>query len=276
MLDVQLFKLKMLTEFQKSNAAKILACYNTEENELEKGGGQKYIRKYIGKNGKWIYVYNDNNYQKNSDKYDELVAEHKELRLDLRDLRSDMENDPEHINEVETTGGGVIAQQYGARLNDIEEKLSALVTEINSINTSGEVEVESDEYVPASLLQSMNKISRSEEIDIKKSGEGSRGGKIIGHTTTGKPIYESHSHESHKNFSKQEHLDAAKFHKENKNNFRKEQKENESKTSSLKDEEMFGDNHKVLLNKDTELSKKIKQHDEEYYKHIDSAIKLSK
>lgn len=113
-------------------------------------------------------------------------------------------------------------------------------------------------------------------VNIEKSGEGSRGGKVIGHTKSGKPIYDSHSHESHSNFSKEEHLQAASLHKEKKNNFRNEQKENESKTSSLKDEEMFGDKHKELQDKDTELSSNIKHHEGEYYKHIDSANKFNK
>ena len=44
-------------------------------------------------------------------------------------------------------------------------------------------------------------------------GPGSRGGKIIGHTKSGKPIYMSHKHPSHGDFTKQEHSEAAKLHK---------------------------------------------------------------
>ncbi len=46
----------------------------------------------------------------------------------------------------------------------------------------------------------------------KSKGEGSRGGKVIGHTKSGKPIYDSHDHSSHKNFTKQDHKDAADIH----------------------------------------------------------------
>ena len=49
-------------------------------------------------------------------------------------------------------------------------------------------------------------------IDIKKGGEGSRGGKIIGHTKSGKPIYDSASHSAHKNFTADEHREAAGKH----------------------------------------------------------------
>lgn len=40
--------------------------------------------------------------------------------------------------------------------------------------------------------------------------EGSRGGKIIGRTSSGKPIYASASHGTHKGFSSKEHHEAPK------------------------------------------------------------------
>lgn len=45
---------------------------------------------------------------------------------------------------------------------------------------------------------------------------GPHGGKIVGHTKSGKPIYESHSgehaHEMHPHFTVQDHEEARKFH----------------------------------------------------------------
>ena len=51
-------------------------------------------------------------------------------------------------------------------------------------------------------------------IDIIKGGEGSKGGKVIGHTNSGKPIYEGKNgqHEDYKNYSEQDHWDAADIH----------------------------------------------------------------
>jgi hypothetical protein len=52
----------------------------------------------------------------------------------------------------------------------------------------------------------------------KAGGEGSRGGKIIGHTKSGKPIYDHHEggvagfHAAHANWKAQDHEDAAKAH----------------------------------------------------------------
>lgn len=45
-------------------------------------------------------------------------------------------------------------------------------------------------------------------------GEGSRGGHIIGHTTSGKPIYSDAKHPGHAGLSKQEHGEAANLHKD--------------------------------------------------------------
>lgn len=46
--------------------------------------------------------------------------------------------------------------------------------------------------------------------EIEKGGEGSRGGKIIGHTKSGKPIYEDHkaSSKHYRHWTAQDHKDA--------------------------------------------------------------------
>lgn len=51
--------------------------------------------------------------------------------------------------------------------------------------------------------------------EIEKSkGEGSRGGRVIGHTRSGKPIYSKKIAEEYSSFSKKDHEDAAKLHKD--------------------------------------------------------------
>lgn len=49
--------------------------------------------------------------------------------------------------------------------------------------------------------------------DLEKSGEGARGGKVIGHTKSGKPIYEKSTHKEHGDFTSADHADAAELHK---------------------------------------------------------------
>lgn len=45
-----------------------------------------------------------------------------------------------------------------------------------------------------------------------KKGEGSRGGKVIGHTKSGKPIYDTAEHAAHYTFNEQDHSDAEQLH----------------------------------------------------------------
>ena len=51
-----------------------------------------------------------------------------------------------------------------------------------------------------------------EESDLFKA-EGSRGGRIIGHTKSGKPIYENASYKEHKDFTPSEHREAVEKHR---------------------------------------------------------------
>jgi hypothetical protein len=52
----------------------------------------------------------------------------------------------------------------------------------------------------------------------KAAGEGSKGGKVIGHTKSGKPIYESFAHPAHADFTPEEHMSAAEAQKEHRIN----------------------------------------------------------
>lgn len=56
-------------------------------------------------------------------------------------------------------------------------------------------------------------ITKAMENEIEKGGEGSRGGKVIGHTKSGKAIYDSASHPEHSSFSKEDHNDAIEENK---------------------------------------------------------------
>ena len=65
-----------------------------------------------------------------------------------------------------------------------------------------------------------SKKSFEEELDLLKGGEGSKGGKVIGHTKSGKPVYEKHEalHQNYSSFSAKDHDDASEIHsKEQKN-----------------------------------------------------------
>lgn len=90
------------------------------------------------------------------------------------------------------------------------------------------------ELIKARIHASYNPISQGDEI--QKGGEGSKGGKVIGHTKSGKPIYEHSSipskgssqyhakkaakknldnfNETYKDFTPEDHQDAAKLFNE--------------------------------------------------------------
>jgi len=82
-----------------------------------------------------------------------------------------------------------------------------------------------------------NIIKKSFENLFEKGGEGSRGGKVIGHTKTGKPVYETGKkgdHAVYKNFSKEDHEDAGKLHKQKSEEYQKLIPEHAFKTSGLR------------------------------------------
>lgn len=49
---------------------------------------------------------------------------------------------------------------------------------------------------------------KEDTLEKGVTGEGSRGGHIIGHTKSGKPIYQNFNHPEHKSFTSQDHEDA--------------------------------------------------------------------
>jgi hypothetical protein len=48
--------------------------------------------------------------------------------------------------------------------------------------------------------------------ELEKGGEGSKGGKVIGHTKSGKPIYDNSNNTAHHDFTREDHEDAKNLH----------------------------------------------------------------
>ena len=66
---------------------------------------------------------------------------------------------------------------------------------------------------PVTFLKANIQLSKvEEELLVKAKGEGSRGGRIIGHTSSGKPIYDTARHQGHMKFTADEHRDAVRTH----------------------------------------------------------------
>jgi len=61
------------------------------------------------------------------------------------------------------------------------------------------------------IEREMDELAETLEKAVK-TGEGSRGGKIIGHTKSGKPIYDIHGHPAHADFKGSDHGEAVQAH----------------------------------------------------------------
>lgn len=87
--------------------------------------------------------------------------------------------------------------------------------------------------------KAMSKMKKSEDLildidldaieeEILKA-EGSRGGKVIGHTKSGKPVYyRNGTHSSYKDFGSDDHKDAAEIHRKKASEYREKSKKNSS------------------------------------------------
>ena len=75
------------------------------------------------------------------------------------------------------------------------------------------------------------KVKKSFELE-KAKGEGSRGGKVIGHTRSGKPIYDEAHHKGHEKFTHSDHVDAYKAHKKIHNEYADDAKDWNKRSTS--------------------------------------------
>lgn len=94
----------------------------------------------------------------------------------------------------------------------VEVKQAELVTEIQT-GSDDEDEKVMDESETEHPHQGGPKDNPLDGQVVKSQGEGTRGGKVIGHTKSGKPVYES-GNKGHgsKGWSRQDHLDAHDLH----------------------------------------------------------------
>ncbi len=94
--------------------------------------------------------------------------------------------------------------------------------------------------------------------ELEKGGEGSKGGKVIGHTKSGKPIYRTDSstnwdHPEHKDFTAKDHKDAQNLIQAEHD---KKSDSDEPDNDELNDLWNESGHHKNMFNKKTRDSKK--------------------
>lgn len=101
-------------------------------------------------------------------------------------------------------------------------------------------------------------LQKSEDSDdLIKGGEGSRGGKVIGHTDSGKPIYDKHSNVAHIDFDSYDHSDARDIHV-NKMQELDKKKDSEGYLNDQNDKKNY-DNHWKEMAHHNELSRKLRK-----------------
>lgn len=66
------------------------------------------------------------------------------------------------------------------------------------------------------------------------TGAGSRGGVVIGKTTSGKPIYQNKDHKAHTGFSKEEHSESKQVRERDIKNYLADQTANEKRNAERK------------------------------------------
>lgn len=177
----------------------------SEETEIEKGGGEgSRGGKVIGhtRSGKPVYANSGA-----TGKHDSFT---KEDHKDAYNLHRKMMNHYEDEKEPNKV-------YYHMSHRDIHKKKMNETTgddvdEAYAKYSRGEMDSDEVHKIHSKFKKS-NSLNKAEDaIDILKGGEGSKGGHVIGHTKSGKPIYDSANHPSHSNFTKQDHLDAAEHH----------------------------------------------------------------
>lgn len=133
---------------------------------------------------------------------------HRKAADEHREKAKSFHNKDKHGEWNETIPNHLDALKYGSKQSKNADKKTNLIEKEEDMETDYKKEDKNDE-----VKTDKKAIKKSElfEIlgvrcsDIEKSGEGSRGGKVISHTSSGKAIYENSKHESHKKFSKEDH-----------------------------------------------------------------------
>jgi len=165
--------------------------------------------------------------------------------------------------QIDDLGNEVASLDTDQKLKKVKGILSVHKSELEEYNNKTEKSITdtlSKEQQVATILKSfkdgnltdsegnkVDSIEKAVEIAFEKGGEGSRGGKVIGHTDSGKPIYEKANHPSHKSFNRGDHQDAHNLHQ-------KLGKEAENKKDKEKEYFHFqqGSEHRKRSNKDNE------------------------
>ena len=141
---------------------------------------------------------------------DMLVAEDKHGKDSLQSKRAE-----KHYHQHMSEGSGPASKMSQRRVEELTpevEKLknAAIAEQKKKFDEKRQSMAKSVEEHLENVEKLLGKKSQASNEGLEKGGEGSRGGKVIGHTASGKPIYD-HGGEA-ESYNQQDHKDAREHH----------------------------------------------------------------
>lgn len=140
------------------------------------------------------------------------------------------EDHPHGSYHIEDHGAGVHALMF-KKTRDRKPKYEGTFSSTEAAKKGIEHHVQTGWSKKSSIGSEINPKATWIKQPLQKAaqGEGSKGGKVIGHTSTGKPIYDDAMHDSHlqRHFTPKDHMDAAVKHRDLANKHSKGSKERE-------------------------------------------------
>jgi hypothetical protein len=206
-------------------AGRILSCYNVELNDVEKGGEGSRGGKVIGhtKSGKPIYEKYEHSSHKNFSHKEHLDAVALLKQQAKNPQGSELKYNSSHPSwkeaekhydaavKKESTRGKHIGDMSKPELHEAAVRLGIKGHELMSKTDLAKKVLDANVDKQIKEFQAKKKVEKAEEQDVEKA-EGDRGGKVIGHTKSGKAIYAHQGASDVKDFSPQDHKDAADAH----------------------------------------------------------------
>lgn len=245
---------KHITDFQSLQRERILKSYNTPELQKAEGSRGGTVIGHT-KSGKPIYehsIHNSAGFSKQD--HSDAISAHEKAAKNYagreskrrsgqgRDEASRVANEKRMVEHH-----SYMAQEHQKAMSQASDEGSDQKTDLHFDKRQAmadmlakEKGLKKSEEMSDELVKAYETLGLS---DLLEKAEGSRGGKVIGHTKSGKPIYDTFEHSGHKDFSRKEHIEAAHKHAENYHKHGKDYMEGGSHEKQMKNAKDNMDSH---------------------------------
>jgi len=154
--------------------------------------------------------------------------------------------------EGKTYGKAPVAKSIGDVIANLMNIFGIDIQKGSASSVSSEKEIKQEVNVEklVKAIESLKEIFSGEELEKAIKGEGSRGGKVIGHTRSGKPIYGTSSQKQvgihEKGWTKKDYEDAAKAHyTESEGHRKKSKKTDDESDKKFKHHKFMAEKHSM-------------------------------